>query len=176
MHLAMGEAMNTSKRIKSPRRIVGKICQSLARFSLAPSFLRVPLYRMLGVNFLNPKTVFIGEDVYFDDSRPDLVTVGSWVRITTGAKIFTHFFDAKFIPEKDRPFRFYEGEVKIGSYVFIGANVVIAKPVVIGDWAVIGANSVVASDVSPFAIMVGSPARQVGTRMLDPHLQENTVN
>lgn len=176
MHLEMCEAMNTSKRIKSPRRIAGKICQSLARFSLVPSFLRVRLYRMLGVNFLNPKTVFIGDDVYFDDIRPDLVTVGSWVRITTGAKIFTHFFDTKFAPEQDRPFRFYDGEVKIGSYVFMGANVVIAKPVVIGDWAVIGANSVVTRDVPSFAIMAGSPARQVGTRTSNPLPQKNTVN
>jgi acetyltransferase-like isoleucine patch superfamily enzyme len=89
------------------------------------------------------------------------------VRITTGARIFTHFFDAKFIPEENRPFRFYDGEVKIGNHVFIGANVVIAKPVVIGDWAVIGANSVVTRDVPPFAIMVGSPAKQVGSRNIN---------
>ncbi|MBU1215139.1 MAG: acyltransferase [Gammaproteobacteria bacterium] len=163
----MDEAMNTSKRIKSPRRMAGKVCQSLARISLMPSFIRVRLYRILGVNFENSKTVFIGEDVYFDDSRPDLITVGGWVRITTGSKIFTHFFDAKFIPENNRPFRFYDGKVIIGDYVFIGANVVIAKPVVIGDWAVIGANSVITKDVPPYAIMAGSPARQVGTRKLN---------
>lgn len=166
--------MSTSKRIKSPKRILGKILQAVARLSLIPSAIRIRLYRALGINFVDSRTVFIGEDVYFDDSRPDLISVGRWVRITTGARIFTHFFDVRFIPENNRPFRFYDGEVKIGDYVFIGANVVVAKPVVIGDWAVIGANSVVTRDVPPFAIMVGSPARQVGTRSLDSSTQPTT--
>jgi acetyltransferase-like isoleucine patch superfamily enzyme len=82
-------------------------------------------------------------------------------------KIFTHFFDTKFVPEPNRPFRFYDGKVTIGDYVFIGANVVIAKPVVIGDWAVIGANTVITNDVPYGAIMAGSPTRQVGTRMIE---------
>lgn len=159
--------MSTSYRVVSLRGITGKLCQAIARFSLVTSFIRIRLYRILGVNFTDAHSVFIGEDVYFYDSRPDLITVGKWVRITTGARIFTHFFDTKFLPEKNRPFRFYDGEVKIGNYVFIGANAVIAKPVVIGEWSVIGANSVVTADVPPFAIMVGSPARQVGTRELD---------
>ena len=108
--------------------------------------------------------VFIGEDVHFDDSRPELITVGKWVRITTGVRIFTHFFDTKFVPQLDRPFRFYDGEVKIGGYVFIGANVVIAKPVVIGYWAVIRANTVTTHDIPAGAIMAGNPARQIGVR------------
>lgn len=165
--MGLGKQMSTSYRVISLKRIVGKLCQSAARFSLMPSFLRIRFYRILGVNFSDVNTVFIGEDVYFDDSKPELVSVGKWVRITTGAKIFTHFFDTKFMPEENRPFRFYEGEVKIGDYVFIGANVVIAKPVQIGEWAVIGANSVITRDVPAYAIMAGSPARQVGSRVIE---------
>lgn len=161
--------MSTSKATKSSRRVFGKFCQALARLSLMPSSVRIRLSALLGVNFLDSRTVFIGENVYFDDIRPELITVGAWVRITTGTKIFTHFFDTKFLPEQNRPFRFYDGEVKIGDFVFIGANAVIAKPVVIGDWAVIGANSVITRDVPPFAIMVGSPAKQVGTRHIPPN-------
>ncbi len=157
--------MNTTKRNYSARRVIGKLCQWCARsVPLMPSFFRIYLYRILGVNFIDASSVFIGEDVYFDDSRPDLITVGGWVRITTGARIFSHFFDTQFRPLEGRPFRFYDGQVKIGNHVFIGANVVIAKPVVIGDWAVIGANTVITRDVPPAAIMVGSPARQVGLR------------
>jgi len=166
--------MVTSKPVYSAKRVLGKLCQWVARrFPLVPSFLRIRFYRVLGVNFTDPRTVFIGEDVYFDDGRPDLVTVGCWVRITSGAKIFTHFFDTSFLPEDGRPFHFCDGEVKIGNYVFIGANAVIAKPVTIGDWAVIGANTVVTRDVPRAAIMVGSPARQVGTRKVDADHPEN---
>lgn len=156
----------TSKRSYSISRIIGKFCQMIARLSIMPSMFRTPLYRILGVNFLDSKKVFIGEDVYFDDSRPDLITIGAWVRITTGVRVFTHFFDTKFVPQEGRPFRFYEGEVIIGNNVFIGANVVIAKPIMIGDWAVIGANSVLTKDVPSGAIMVGLPAKQVGNRTL----------
>lgn len=156
--------MSTSRRIFSLRRLFGKLLQAVARLSLTPSWVRVHFYRILGVKFSEPSSVFIGEDVYFDDSRPDLVSVGRWVRITTGVRIFTHFFDTKFVPQENRPFRFYDGQVKIKDYVFIGANVVIAKPVVIGEWAVVGANSVITNDVPPFAIMAGAPAKQIGIR------------
>jgi len=156
--------MNTVYRVISMRRVVGKVCQLVARLSVTPPSWRVQLYKMLGVKFTESHSVWIGEDVYFDDGNPSLIRVGKWARITTGVKIFTHFFDSKFIPEKGRPYRFYEGEVAIGDYVFIGANVVIAKPVVIGDWSVIGANCVITKDVPPGAIMAGNPARQVGER------------
>lgn len=156
--------MRTSKRLYSLQRVLGKLCQFIARKFPLPAPVRVYLYKMLGINFVDPQTVFIGEDVYFDDIKPQLITVGSWVRITSGVRIFTHFFDTKFLPQHNRPFRFYDGEVKIGNHVFIGANTIIVKPVVIGDWAVIGAGSVVTRDVPPSAIMVGAPARQVGIR------------
>ncbi len=153
-----------STRIFSLKRILGKIFQSIARLPLVPSFIRNKLYRLLGVNFIDEKSAFIGENVYFDDARPDLITVGKGAMVTSGVKILTHYFDTKHIPTPAWPFRFYDGEVVIGDYVFIGANAVIAKPVIIGDWAVIGANSVITQDVPAGAIMVGSPARQVGTR------------
>lgn len=54
--------------------------------------------------------------------------------------------------------------VRIGDDVWVGAGACITANVTIGDGAVIGANSVVLADVAPNAIVVGSPARQVGTR------------
>lgn len=156
---------STSKKIYSIRRIFGKVIQAVARSALMPSVMRRYLYQMMGVNFVDIKSVFIGENVYFDDSRPDLISVGKNVRVTTGTKIFTHFFDTTFNPTSSRPFSFYDGKVNIGDCVFIGANVVIAKPVNIGDWAVIGANSVITKDVPPGAIVAGSPAKQVGSRV-----------
>ncbi|MBK7625575.1 MAG: hypothetical protein IPJ14_23700 [Kineosporiaceae bacterium] len=40
----------------------------------------------------------------------------------------------------------------------------ILSGVVIGSGAVVGAGSVVTRDVEPFAIVVGTPARQISTR------------
>ena len=157
------EQTTTKKNIRFSR-VLKKISQNIARSPLAPSFFRGYIYSYMGVKLKDRKSVFFGENVYVDDIRPDLVSIGKWVRITSGVKIFTHFFDTKFIPKQDCPFRFYNGEVIIGDYVFIGANAVIAKPVTIGDWAVIGANSVITSDIPPYSIVAGSPAKVIGCR------------
>ena len=101
---------------------------------------------------------------FFDDIYPENIQVGRNVRLTAVVRILAHFFDTKFQPTPARPFRFYQGKVVIGDNVFIGVNVVIAKPVTIGEGAVIGANSVVTRDIPPRAIAVGAPARVVGER------------
>ena len=46
----------------------------------------------------------------------------------------------------------------------IGAHAVLVGPVRIGRRAVVGANSVVLSDVPDYAVVIGVPARRVGTR------------
>ena len=51
---------------------------------------------------------------------------------------------------------------RIGHGATIGANATIVCGNVIGEHAMIGAGAVVASDVSPFALMAGNPARRVG--------------
>jgi UDP-2-acetamido-3-amino-2,3-dideoxy-glucuronate N-acetyltransferase len=45
----------------------------------------------------------------------------------------------------------------------IGANATILPGVTVGEWAMVGAGSVVTKDVPDYAIVVGSPARVVGT-------------
>lgn len=158
------EALTASRRY-SLRRVVGKICDLLARkLPFVPGKLRVLLQKFHGVNFTDWRTVFIGEDVYFDTIYPERITVGRDVRLTAGIRVLTHFLDTQFVPQPGRPFRFYVGDVVIGDGVFIGTGVVIVKPVCIGDWAVIGANSVITKDVPPGAIVAGSPARIVGHR------------
>lgn len=52
----------------------------------------------------------------------------------------------------------------IGDDVFFGAHAVVLGGVTIGNNVVIGANSVVLSDVPDDAIMLGVPARRVGTQ------------
>lgn len=44
----------------------------------------------------------------------------------------------------------------------IGAGAICVAPLVIGCWSVVGAGSVVTRDVRDFALVVGSPARQIG--------------
>jgi acetyltransferase-like isoleucine patch superfamily enzyme len=155
----------TAAPTHSVRRVIGKLCQLMARkMPLISGKGRVILQRLHGVNFVDWRTVFIGEDVIFDDLYPDAIQVGRDVLITTGVIILAHYLDTQFQPTLTRPFRFYRGKVVIGDYVFIGANTVISKPIHIGEGAIIGANSVLTKDVPPYAIMVGVPAKQIGTR------------
>ena len=61
-------------------------------------------------------------------------------------------------------FRFVEGK----EYVtWIGQNAVILPGVHIGDGAIIGANSVVGSDVEPYTIVIGNPAKMLRKRFDD---------
>ena len=64
----------------------------------------------------------------------------------------------------DMPFK---GDTVIGNDVWIGQNATILPGVHIGDGAIIGANSVVGSNVDPYTIIVGNPAKPVRKRFDD---------
>ncbi|MDM8144873.1 acyltransferase [Bacteroides eggerthii] len=55
--------------------------------------------------------------------------------------------------------------IEIGDDVWIGAQCTVLKGVKIGSHAVIAANSVVNKDVPPYAIVAGSPAKIIKSRI-----------
>ena len=60
-----------------------------------------------------------------------------------------------------------KGDTVIGNDVWIGQNATILPGVHIGDGAIIGANSVVGSDVEPYTIVAGNPAKKLRKRFDD---------
>jgi acetyltransferase-like isoleucine patch superfamily enzyme len=60
-----------------------------------------------------------------------------------------------------------KGDVTIGNDVWIGSNVIIMSGVTIGDGAVLGAGSVVTSDVEPYTVVAGNPAKVIKKRFSD---------
>ena len=64
----------------------------------------------------------------------------------------------------DLPFK---GDTVVGNDVWIGQNAVILPGVHIGDGAIIGASSVVGSDVAPYTLVIGNPARPLRKRFDD---------
>ena len=70
--------------------------------------------------------------------------------------------------KKDLPLK---GDTIIGNDVWIGQNVTILPGVQIGDGAIIGASSVVGSNVEPYTIFAGNPARPVRKRFDDELIQ-----
>ena len=61
----------------------------------------------------------------------------------------------------DLPLR---GDTVIGNDVWIGQNAVILPGVHIGDGAIIGANSVVGSEIEPYTVAAGNPAKVLRKR------------
>jgi len=49
--------------------------------------------------------------------------------------------------------------VKISNKAWIGVRAIVLKGVTIGEGAVVGAGSIVTSDVPPWTIVAGNPAR-----------------
>ena len=63
--------------------------------------------------------------------------------------------------------------IAIGDGVWIGFDSVVLPGVKIGDGAIVGARSVVTSDVPPYAVVAGNPARVI--RQLDPESSRRAV-
>lgn len=60
-----------------------------------------------------------------------------------------------------------KGDTVVGNDVWIGQHATILPGVHIGDGAIIGANSVVGSDVEPYMIVAGNPAKIIRKRFDD---------
>lgn len=74
----------------------------------------------------------------------------------------TRLFDADQHDLDDaRPERI--GEVVIGDHVWVAGDVTILRGVTIGEHSIVGARSVVLEDVPPHTLVVGAPAKAVGT-------------
>jgi acetyltransferase-like isoleucine patch superfamily enzyme len=92
------------------------------------------------------------------------VVIGNYVRIAPSVTILggSRNFEQRDVRIVDQG-SFHEG-VTISDDVLIGANVVILPGCHIGEGAVIGAGSVVNSDIPPYAIVAGMPAKIIGER------------
>jgi virginiamycin A acetyltransferase len=69
---------------------------------------------------------------------------------------WTHAMEGKTYPNK--------GDIVIGNDVWIGYQATILSGVTVGHGAIIGSKSVVASDVPPYSIVAGNPARIIRKR------------
>ncbi|MCQ2441094.1 MAG: CatB-related O-acetyltransferase [Clostridia bacterium] len=73
-------------------------------------------------------------------------------------------WDQEAPPPSEMPLK---GDTVIGNDVWIGQNSTILPGVHIGDGAIIGLNSVVGSDVEPYTVVAGNPAKPIRKRFDD---------
>ena len=129
------------------------------------------------------KSSFIGRYTYIAGARIQSSSIGSFCSIGPGTRIgglgkhptkwlSTHpvFFstlkqaNTTFV---DKNYFLESGKVEIGNDVWIGANVTILDGVRVGDGAIIAAGAVVVSDVEPYTIVGGVPAKLIRYRFDD---------
>jgi len=126
---------------------------ALSRYLPMLPSMRVFLQRLRGVKI--GKNVFIGADVYFDESYPKLITIESNVAILVGSILIAHSTIPKhhknILKEKNKGLL-----IKKGAY--LGARSVILPGTVIGKNSIVAAGSVVTKDVPDNSIVVGVPA------------------
>lgn len=93
-----------------------------------------------------------------DDGHEFLVTIGDNVTLASGCRLLTHDGSTKKILGYSRV-----GRIDIGNDVFIGAASIVLPNVKIGSRVIVGAGSIVTKDIPDNSIVVGNPARVVGT-------------
>ena len=122
------------------------------------------------------------------DWNGDKLIIGKFCQIASGVEFImngaNHQMDAistypfyifskelrKHTPKKEKmPLK---GDTVIGNDVWIGQNVTILPGVHIGSGAIIGANAVVGSDIPPYCIAVGNPARIIKKRFDDETIEK----
>ena len=110
-----------------------------------------------GVIIYEPKSVSI------DNTRPWLIKIGSYTKITHGCIILTHDYSLSTLRRKYGPW-LGEGRVtSIGENCFLGINSIILMGSKIGNNVIVGAGSVVHGVIPDDVVIGGNPARIICT-------------
>jgi len=90
--------------------------------------------------------------------------LGDGVFIGPGAVLTNDLFPRAVNPDQTRKTAddWHAVGVTVRDGASIGARAVCVAPVTVGEWAMVGAGAVVVHDVPAHALVVGSPARQIG--------------
>ena len=137
------------------------------------------------------KNIIVGDFTYFADTDfekhvthhydfiGDKLIIGKFCQIAAGVNFVMNGANHQMNAITTFPFYIFEGwkqkvpplnkmplkgDTIIGNDVWIGQNVTILPGVHIGDGAIIGLNSVVGSDVAPYTIVAGNPAKVIRKR------------
>lgn len=140
---------------------------------------------------IKSKNIIVGDFTYIADSEfeshvthhydfnNDKLIIGKFCQIASGVEFIMNGANHQMNAVSTFPFYTLEGWIQdvpsindmpvkgntvIGNDVWIGQNATILPGVHIGNGAIIGANSVVGSDIEPYAVVVGNPARTIRKR------------
>lgn len=161
MHAASQESLRITAKLNgnyhSPAE-VRALMSELTGHKVPESFQLFPPFSAdFGKNIRFGENVFINSGCRFQDQGG--IDIGAGSLIGHNAVITTLNHDLAPSRRADM----HPAPVVIGRGVWFGANVTVLPGITIGDGAVIGAGAVVTKDVPAGAVVVGVPAKQVGT-------------
>lgn len=138
--------------------------------------------------------IIVGDFTYFSDEdfenhvthhydfNGDKLIIGKFCQIAAGVNFIMNGANHQMNAVSTFPFYIFKGwsqdvpplsemplkgDTVVGNDVWIGQNATILPGVKIGDGAIIGANSTVGSDVAPYTIIAGNPAKLIRKRFDD---------
>lgn len=124
-----------------------------------------------------------GRPIIINSVPTDSVSIGKFCSISAGVKIFgggehdtnrvsTYPFRTILTdPEVNCDVQ-TKGPTIIGNEVWIGTDALVLSGVTIGDGAVIGARALVCSEVAPYTVVGGNPAKIIRRRFSDLQITE----
>ncbi len=104
---------------------------------------------------------WIGPQSYFDCRDLEL---GEYVGWGPGAKVLGSEHTGQPVTEAIIRTDLVIKPVRVGKWADIGTSAVILPGVTIGEGAIVGAGAVVTTDVAPYAVVAGVPARELRKR------------
>ena len=134
-------------------------------------------------NDTDDPTLFETRNVLYT-AGPEKLIIGKFCAIATGAKFLLSSANHPMLGSTAFPFFIFggtwlektaeflarihsRGNTVIGNDVWIGREAVIMPGVIIGDGAIIAARAVVVSDVDPYTVVRGNPAKHLKERYPD---------
>lgn len=134
---------------------------------------KVVLYH--GAEIRESQRLSIGEGTIIGDrailDARNGICIGKSVNASSDVSIWTEQHDHRDPWFRCNPEKL--GPVIIGDRVWIGPRVIILPNVIIGEGAVIAAGAVVSTNVEPFTVVGGIPARKIGDRNRDLRYEFN---
>lgn len=119
---------------------------------------------------IGEKVHLYSSDIFIDPTRPWLLTIGNYVKITHHVIILTHDYSLSVMRRRYGEWIGEGQETKIGDNCFIGMGAIILMGTEIGNNCIVGAGSVVHGKFPDDVVIAGNPARVICT--LEEHYKK----
>ena len=139
------------------RSVINRLIHSAARYlPMFPAW-RVYIHRYRGVKI--GEGVFIGSDVFIDNTYPESIIIQDYVTIISRSFIIGHNFIPTHLEAVLGKSAISNAGVILKKGCYIGAQCILMPGVTIGEKSVVGAGSIVTESVPDFSIAMGAPAK-----------------